>query len=104
MIIEIVFFPISTKNNTLLDAYNSLFYSAVFTASHSTKLYTIMSPDTVQYWFIEPQHYCSEIFELNECVKYISHLRKYDHFTYNDVLHKKNIIVDLIAAQPYTFR
>ncbi len=63
-----------------------------------------MSPDIVQYWFVEPQYYCPEIFELNQSVKYISHLHKYDRFTYDDVLHKKNIIVDLISNQPYTFR
>jgi len=104
MIIEIVFFPIPTNNNTLLNAYNSLFYTAAFLSPHTTRLYTIKSPNVVQYWFIEPQYYNAEPFELNESVKHITHLKHYDHFTYNDVLHKKNNIVNLIASQPYTFR
>ncbi len=104
MIIEIVFFPISVKNNSLLDAYNNLFFSAAFLAPHTTRLYTIKSPDVVQYWFMEPGTYNPELFELNESVKYVSRLIKYDYITYDDVLQKKQSIINLLSNQPYTFR
>ena len=104
MIIEIVFYPIRMNDNTLLDAYNSLFFTSCFLAPHTSRLLSIKSPNCVQYWFIEPEHYNAEPFELNACVKYVTHLKKYDHITNDDVLHKKNNIVELLASHPYTFR
>lgn len=104
MIIEIVFYPIRINDNVLLDAYNSLFYAASFRAPCTTYLCSIKSPDNVQYWFMDSHHYDAELFEFNESVKYATHLKQYDHFTYDDVLHKKNDIVDSLTRQPYTFR
>ncbi len=104
MIIEIVFHPIRINDNVLLDAYNSLFYAASFREPHTTFLCSIKSPNNVQYWFMDSQHYDAELFELNESVKYVTHLKQYDHITYDDVLHKKNDIVNLLTHQTYTFR
>jgi hypothetical protein len=104
MIVEIVFFPIPINNNSLLDSYNLLFYTKPLSAPHSTRLFTIKSPNVVQYWFIEDADFDFEPFSMCEVVKYVSQLNNFDHITYDDVLLKKNNIIDSIAAQPYTLR